>query len=130
MNEKNKNLVTRIVSALVLLPIVVFLVWKGGWWTAALLAGAAGVCAAEYLLIVWKKLPPIAWACIVAAALLPILPPLTHRDAFGYAFLTVGGMLLLTWTYHLIRGPLAEAPTLSAHALTAASTVRVMAVHS
>ena len=118
MNEKNKNLITRIVSALVLLPIVVFLLWKGGWWTAALLAGAAGVCASEYFQIVWKKLPPIAWYCIAAAAFLPLLPPLAGRQAFTYGFLVLGMSLLVIWTYHLIRGPLGDAPTLSAHALT------------
>ena len=118
MNDKDRNLVLRIVSALVLLPIVIFLLYKGGWWTAVLLAGAAAICTSEYFQIVWKKLTPIAWVGMAGSALLPLLVVLSPKNAWAYAFFVIGGMFLLTWTYHLLRGPLAEAPVLSAHALT------------
>ena len=84
MNEKNRNLVVRIVSAVLLLPIVLVLLWLGGWWTAVLLAGAGAVCASEYYLIVWKRLPPNAWVCMAAAAVMPLLPALTPRNPFAY----------------------------------------------
>ena len=48
MNEKNRNLVVRIVTALVLLPVVLTLLVLGGWWTAGLVATAAAGCALEY----------------------------------------------------------------------------------
>lgn len=117
MNDKNRNLAVRIVSALILLPVVIYLVWRGGWWTASLLGVAAAICASEYYTIVWKKLPPIAWLGIAGAGLMPFLPVLADNP-WRFAFYTVGLMFLLTWTYHLIRGPLAEAPTRAAHALT------------
>ncbi len=56
MNEKNKNLVLRVVSALVLLPIVLFLLAKGGAWSAALFAAAAAACTSEYYTITLKQL--------------------------------------------------------------------------
>lgn len=118
MNDKNRNLLVRIISALVLLPAVLFLVAWGGWWTAGLLAGAAGVCASEYFLIVWKKLTPIAWVGIVGAGLLPLLPVWAPHDPWTVAFFIVAAMFVVAWTYHLIRGPLKDAPTLAAHALT------------
>ncbi|MBX5482137.1 MAG: phosphatidate cytidylyltransferase [Myxococcaceae bacterium] len=119
MNDKNRNLLVRIATAVLLLPGVIFLLWRGGWWTAALVAAAAAVCASEYLLIVWKRLGAIAWGCIAAAGLLPLLPALAPRDAFALGFFVVGGTLIVTWTWHLLRGPLAEAPERSAHGLTA-----------
>lgn len=118
MNDKNRNLVVRIVSALVLLPVVVGLLFAGGWWSAALMAVAAAACASEYYSIVWKRLGPIAWVGIVGAALLPIFPMLSPDRAWTWAFFTVGLMFFVTWIYHLIRGPLPEAPVRASHALT------------
>ena len=51
MNEKNKNLVIRSVSALILLPVVVVLLWKGGVYSAGLTGVAAAICAGEYYAI-------------------------------------------------------------------------------
>ena len=48
MAESKRTLVTRVVSALVLLPGVLVLGWLGGWYFAALVAAAAGVCAWEF----------------------------------------------------------------------------------
>jgi phosphatidate cytidylyltransferase len=117
VNEKNRNLVVRVVSAVVLLPVVLVLLWKGGWWTAGLLAGAAAVCASEYYLIVWKRLPPNAWVGMVGAAVMPLLPALSPENPFGYGFVVIAGMFLFVWTYHLLRGPLGEAPVHAAHGL-------------
>ncbi len=117
MNEKNRNLVVRIVSAVLLLPIVLVLLWLGGWWTAVLLAGAAAVCSSEYYLIVWKRLPPNAWVGMAGAAVMPLLPALAPRSPFAYGFVVIAVMFLFVWTYHLLRGPLAEAPLYAAHGL-------------
>lgn len=118
MNDKNKNLVLRVVSALVLLPVVIFLLWKGGYATALLIGFAAAVCTSEYYLIVQKKLSPAGIVGIVAAGILPILPVAAPLSAMEAAFWTIGGFFLFAWGYHLIRGPLADAPTLSAHLLS------------
>lgn len=115
MNEKNKNLVIRIVSGLLLLPVVLFLLAKGGVWAAGLLAVAAAICASEYYTIVHKTLTPAAWVGVVAAGVMPLL---ALRDALhvgeGAFWLTVA-FLLFAWIYHLIRGPLPEAPVRIAH---------------
>ena len=51
MTDKNRNLTVRIVTALVLLPLVLYLVWLGGFFFALLLALAAGLCALELNLL-------------------------------------------------------------------------------
>jgi len=58
VNEKNRNLVVRIVTAVVLLPAVLALLAAGGWWTAALVGVAAGGCAFEYETITQGRLGP------------------------------------------------------------------------
>lgn len=47
MNEKNRNLVTRVISAVILLPIALYLLWAGAVPTAVVTAFAAAVVAAE-----------------------------------------------------------------------------------
>ena len=47
MTGMNRNLVVRVATALVLLPVVLYLVWLGGAPFALLVASAAGLCAWE-----------------------------------------------------------------------------------
>ena len=47
MTDKNKNLLARLLSALVLLPLVLWLVWQGGLWFTLLIAVASALCALE-----------------------------------------------------------------------------------
>jgi phosphatidate cytidylyltransferase len=117
LTEKNRNLVVRAVTAIVLLPLVLWLLWAGSWWTAALLSAAAAVCASEYYLIVWKRLPPNAWVGIVGAGIMPLLPVMSDQP-FVWSFAVVAVMFLFVWTYHLLRGPLTEAPLHAAHGLS------------
>jgi phosphatidate cytidylyltransferase len=51
MNDKNRNLIVRVVTAFVLLPLVLWLIWRGGMWLALLLAVAAAGCAFELNLL-------------------------------------------------------------------------------
>jgi phosphatidate cytidylyltransferase len=53
MNDKNRNLAVRIATAVVLLPVVLWLIWLGGWPFALLIGVAAGFCALEL-----NRLPP------------------------------------------------------------------------
>jgi phosphatidate cytidylyltransferase len=116
VNDKNRNLVVRIVSALLLLPVVIYLLIQGGLWFGMLGAVAAAACASEYYGIVFKKmLGPPAWLGILVAGALPLLPVFYGTAGFSSAFWAVGGFGLVAWTYHLIRGPLADAPTRVAH---------------
>ncbi len=118
MNEKNRNLALRVGSAAVLLPVVLGLLWAGGWWSAGLMAGAAAICASEYFLIVFKRLGPMAWLAMAGAALMPLFHAMAPEQAWSLAFFTVALVFLASWTYHLIAGPLKEAPAHAAHALT------------
>ncbi len=69
MNDKNKNLVLRIVSALVLLPLVLWLLWLGGLPTVVLIAVASAIVASEIYGIVGLRLShPAAIFGLVATA--------------------------------------------------------------
>jgi phosphatidate cytidylyltransferase len=119
VNEKNKNLVIRVVSAFVLLPVILFLLFKGGFYSAALLGFAAAVCAGEYYTIVYKRLWPAAWVGAAVALLLPLLPALAPRAYTEAAFWLVAGFFFFSWVYQLLAGgPLQEAPTRASHLLT------------
>ncbi len=136
MNEKNKNLLIRIVSGLTLLPIVLFLMARGGLYSTGLLSVAAAICASEYYLITQKKLSPAAWVGIVLAGVLPALPLISPARAGEGAFWLLAAYFFFAFTYHLIRGPLPEAPLLVAHlgvgmlygavGLTAVSAMRLL----
>ena len=45
MNDKNRNLVLRVVSAVILLPLVLWLLWLGGMATVLLIGIAAAIVA-------------------------------------------------------------------------------------
>ncbi len=136
MNEKNKNLVIRIVSGLILLPVVLILLSLGGAYSAGLLGVAAAICASEYYIITQKTLSPAAWVGMLLAGVLPFLPLRDPTRTGEGAFWVTAFFLLFAFTYHLIRGPLPEAPTRVAHlvtgflygsvGLTALSAVRLM----
>ena len=71
MTEKNRNLLLRVLSAVVLLPVVLFLLSKGGFYTAGLLGAAAAACTYEYLSITLKKLVPVSWGAVAVSAAMP-----------------------------------------------------------
>jgi phosphatidate cytidylyltransferase len=127
VHAKNQNLVLRIVSSAVLLPLILYLVLKGGWYTAGLTSVSAAIVTSEYYQITMKRLSPAGWVGIVVSAALPLFPVLTtttrltaraveHSADLGFWW--VAGFFFFAWTYHLIRGPLADAPTLCAQLLT------------
>ena len=58
MNEKNRNLVLRVVTALVLLPAILWLIWQGGIAFALLIGAAAAMCALELNLLPANLPPP------------------------------------------------------------------------
>lgn len=101
MNEKNKNLALRVATAVVLLPIVILVFWKGGIATVALVSVAAAIVAGEWFAMAGLKLShPAAWVGLALAALMPYaavdLPnryPLLVATA---AFAPIFGLMLLT----------------------------------
>ncbi len=128
MNEKNRNLVLRLTSGLLLLPIVLWLIYLGGYALAVLLAIAAGACTAEYIGITLGRLRIIGWFAVLMSAAMPALTAwffisgkLSANPTLGPAAMgaATGLILFAAWMYHLIRGPLPEAPARSAHIVTA-----------
>lgn len=119
MTDKNKNMVVRLVSGLLLLPAVLFLLYRGGWWTAGLLGFGAGACAWEYISITLKGFTPVAWLTVAMAAAMPILPIAVPTQASALISGATGVVLFAGWCWHLLRGPLPEAPLRTAHLLMA-----------
>ncbi len=85
MTAQNQNLLWRVVTALVGLPLVVWLIVLGGWPFAILLALAAGLGAREfYGMALGEKNSAAAAIGAIAAALLPIAALLAWQ-AFSIA---------------------------------------------
>ncbi len=117
MTEKNKNLIIRLAVGLSLLPGVLYLIYRGDWFSGALFAFAAAVCTWEYLNITLKQLSPVAWLAVAASAGMPLLvvgaPFAAHKFIFGTTML----VFFAAWGYYLLKGPLAEGPLRAAHVL-------------
>jgi phosphatidate cytidylyltransferase len=119
VTEKNRNLLVRVVSAAVLLPIVLWLMYQGGYWAAVLLGLAAAACAHEYLTITLKSLSPVGWFTVAAASAMPFLPVATPPHATQLAVALTGVVLFAGWVWHLVASPTADAPVRIAQLLTA-----------
>jgi len=118
VNDKNKNLAWRIGSAVVLLPLVLWLLHLGGYASAGLIGFAAALCAFEYYSIVFKGLNAICWLGVAAALALPLLPFLRPERTAEAALWIIASVFFLGWAFFLIRGPLPDAPNRAAHVLT------------
>ncbi len=119
MTEKNRNLLTRVLSAVLLLPVVLYLLYRGEYWSAVLFGVAAAICAAEYMRITMKAIPGIGVLAIAGAASLPFFPVWKPADAAALVSGVTGLVLFGSWVWHLILGPLEEGPVRTAHVLTA-----------
>jgi len=113
------NLFLRVVSALVLLPIVLFLVWKGGVWSTALFSLAAVLCMLEYLHMAWGRPGVLGAVAALAVALAPwFCSPSVERPLL-WALCLLGGLYAIAWAWHLVLGPRAEAPVRMGHLMAA-----------
>jgi phosphatidate cytidylyltransferase len=119
VTEKNRNLLVRVASALVLLPVVLYLLARGGFFTAGLLGFAALACAREYLLITLKELTPVGWGTVVLAGLMPCVVAWRPLEAPALIAAASGLVLFSAWTWHLLKGPLQEGVIRTAHLLMA-----------
>lgn len=119
MTEKNKNLLIRVISGLTLLPGVLYLLYLGGWYSAVLFGFAAGAVAWEYINITLKGFTPIAWFTVLMASAMPLLPVAMPEQASGLISGATGLVLFAGWSWHLLKGPLPEAPVRTAHLLMA-----------
>jgi len=113
------NLFLRVSSALVLLPMVLFLVWKGNAWSAALLSLATVLCMLEYLGMAWGKPGMLGVAAALAVALAPWLctPFIVHP--LLWMLCMAGGLYAVGWAWHLLCGPRSEAAARMGHLMAA-----------
>jgi phosphatidate cytidylyltransferase len=99
-----RNLFERAISAVLLLPIAIWLTSLGGWPFAALVAVAAGVGAVE-LLLMFERPRLAEWYGVAVAAGIPLAAALHRGDtllpdwwplALAFALLGLFGLLLFT----------------------------------
>lgn len=111
MTDKNRNLLLRVLSAIVLLPIVIGLLLRGGGWTAGLMAFVAGVVASEfYGICLGKGSDHVRWLGVAAAGALPVALLYLPRDVpFTSETLAVMAFLIAVFGYYLLAGPLEQA---------------------
>ncbi|MET0402334.1 MAG: phosphatidate cytidylyltransferase [Cystobacter sp.] len=94
------------------------LLYMGGLYSALLLGVASAICVSEYYLITQKHLSLAAWVGIVLAGALPFLALRNPERTGEGAFWVTAFFLIFCFSYHLIRGPLQEAPLRVAHLVT------------
>jgi phosphatidate cytidylyltransferase len=73
MSEQNRNLIIRVTTVLVLLPGVLWLIWRGGVPLALLIGGAAALCALELNQLPGREVTGAAIVSIGGAFLIPLL---------------------------------------------------------
>jgi len=118
VNEKNRNLVVRIVTAVVLLPLVVTLLVLGGWWTAGLVAVAAAACALEYEIITQGRLGPAEVLAVLGAGLIS-LAAAAHPLRFTMLAAWILWAVFIAASVQALFAPDREhAPTRTAHVVT------------
>jgi len=118
VNDRNRNLLVRIASAVVLLPVVLLLLGLGGWWCAVLVAFAAAVCALEYERITVHEVGPAQLLAVVGAGAIPLAAAWRPDTFAGIGFWILGGVCFAAWMEALVGTPRGDAPTRAAHAVT------------
>ncbi len=100
-----RNLFERAISAVVLLPVAIWLTSLGGWPFAGLVAVAAGLCAAE-LLLMSGPLKLAEWFGVAVAGAIPLLAALHRGETLlpswaplALAFATLAQLVLLLLTH-------------------------------
>jgi phosphatidate cytidylyltransferase len=116
VTERTKNLAVRIVTSFLLMPVVGYLDYRGGWMFSLLLGAASAVCALEYYEITMGKWSPAAWVGIAVTFTIPFTPLIANSGQA--AFYVVVGYGMFAWTYHLVRGDLKEGPLKVAYLTT------------
>jgi phosphatidate cytidylyltransferase len=107
--ERRRNLVERAISALVLLPIAIWLTVVGGWPFALLVAGAAGVCAFELLLMA-GPMAEAEWFGVLVAGALPLLAAVSPFGELlpGWSGLALAGATVVLLSLLLLRHEVME----------------------
>ncbi|HET9551513.1 MAG TPA: phosphatidate cytidylyltransferase [Anaeromyxobacteraceae bacterium] len=107
--ERRRNLVERAISALILLPIAIWLTVVGGWPFALLVAVAAVLCAVELLLMAGPLAAGEGYGVAVAGAF-PLLAAVAPAGALlpGWAGLALAGATVGLLSVLLLRHEVME----------------------
>jgi len=89
------SLVSRVLVAAVLLPVVLYLVWLGGWWLAGL-ASVGAVVALHELYVMGRSLRPLVLAGYAGAIL-----ALVGAQAGGFPWMVGGALVALPLAFVL-----------------------------
>lgn len=102
--EKRRNLFERAVSAIVLLPLAIWLTVVGGYPFAVLIGLAAALCAYELLLMSGPLLGP-EWYGVLVAAAFPLLAGVSGSGDLlpGWAGLALAGATVVLLSLLLLR---------------------------
>ena len=119
MSLLQNNLFLRVSSALLLLPLVLFLLWKGGTLSTALFSLAAALCMLEYLHMAWGRPGILGLLAALTVAVAPWLCTLGVERPLLWALCLVGGLYVVAWAWHLLVGPQAQAPARMGHLMAA-----------
>ncbi len=106
MAENRSQLALRIVSALVILPVVLGLVWLGGWPFVALVAFAAGLSAWELGSLVLGGAPTLQkWLMALLTAAVPVVAGRLLAHAPGEMLLAALAVLPLPFLFAAVLRP-------------------------
>ena len=104
-----RNLVTRILSALVLIPIVLFCILEGGYYYLGFITVATVLATAEFIKLAEKK--PVEFSTLVSYLSALMLPYLFFLQNFEYITFFIISLLVLIQFFELKK--LSESPVLS-----------------
>ncbi|HYS09073.1 MAG TPA: phosphatidate cytidylyltransferase [Myxococcales bacterium] len=100
MTDKNRNLIVRVLTVVVLLPGVLWLIWRGGLPFALLIAAATALCALELNQLAQREISGAALASVGGAFLIPLILEAPLGAIGAPAILT--GVVILAFTDALL----------------------------
>ena len=110
MKDVNKNLLIRIISAAVLIPLVIGCLWLGTLATAIFLSLASLLMAQEFFAITLEKIDLGQVLAMIASALPALFFALWPAEAVALVTAEAVLLIIALFATYLLRGPLPEAP--------------------
>lgn len=106
--RRSRELGLRIATAAVLLPPVVWVVWRGGLALAIAASLVAAVAAFEFNRLAVGSVPWEAWVATAVSALLPLLPVVAPLRRWALAMGLLIAVSILSWSSSALRGVIHE----------------------
>lgn len=102
---------SRVLTALVALPPVLFILWRGGWLAAGLFSLCSALATWEFLRMASGQLRRGDLGALAAATLLPLLPQWTPEHAAELALALIAFASTFVWVEHVLRQDVEGAAT-------------------